>query len=92
MAHFLGLGGEGGSGCADPGSLEALNWTPWSPDLDFCRFLIDSGFPWDPLGGHFADFGIPYLQHGLRDGFFSGSGLEIMAGPDAWMCVKHSKY
>ena len=31
--------------------------------------MIDSGFPWDPLGGHFADLGLPYLLHGLNDGF-----------------------
>ena len=54
--------------------------------------MSDSGFPWDPLGGHFTDLGLPYLLHGLRDGFFSGWGLEIMPGPDAWVCVKHGKY
>ena len=59
---------------------------------DFDQGSTDSGFPWDPFGGHFVDFGLPYLLHGLRDGFFSGSGLEIMAGPDAWLCVKQNKY
>ena len=51
------------------GSLGTPNRIPWSPDFDFCRFLIDSGFPWDPLGGHFADFGLPCLLYGPSDGF-----------------------
>ena len=37
--------------------------------LIFVDFSSILGSPGDPLGGHFADFGLPCLVYGLSDGF-----------------------
>ena len=90
--HFWGLGSSFWCQFADPGSLGTPNRTPWSPDFDFCRFLIDSGFPWRPTWRLFCWLWATMFGVWAEWWFFSGLGVEIMPGLDAQMCLKHSKY